>query len=277
MAAATRPLAAALLVLAAPSGIAAAAEPAPPQTLSVGVAPASAAWGGFDRDLFSEVGRDIGVGIVWTEVPRAAALAALDAGRFDVAAGPFAAAEARGHRLLPAVAEGGDALLKRRGDGAVAKPADIAGKSVGIVPDAAGSARLMAVVAVLHGRATKRSSLIGDDGEADLAAGRLAAVAGPLDAIAAAALARPDAFEVVGPPFGPTERMAPALRPGPGAARLADTLAGAIGRIRADGRLAALQRKWFGLVFDPPDSPPAAAAPIAPAAPQPTPSSTSKP
>lgn len=271
----TRPIAASLLALAAPCGIPrAAAEPVPPQTLAVGVAPASAAWGGFDRDLFGEVGHELGVVIVWVEVPREAALAALDAGRFDVAAGPFAATEAPRHRLLPPVAERCDALLKRRGDGAVTKPADVAGKSVGIVPGAGAAMRLRALVVGLHARAAKRSNLVRGDAEADLAAGRLAAVAGPLDDIAAAALARPDMFEVVGPPVGPTARVAPAL--GPDAARLADTLAGALGRIRADGRLAALQRKWFGLVFDPADAPRASPA-AAPVALQPTPSSTSKP
>lgn len=276
MAGTARPVAAALLALGASLVVPrAAAEPVPSRTLAVGAAPASAAWGGFDRDLFAEVGRDIGVGIVWVEVPREAALAALDAGRFDVAAGPFAATEAPRHRLLPPVAERGDALLKRRGDGAVTKPADLAGKSVGIVPDAAAATRLRALVVGFHARAAKRTSFVRHDAEADLATGRLAAVAGPLDDIAAAALARPDVFEVVGPPFGPTARMAPALRPDSGATPLADTLAGALGRMRADGRLASLQRKWFGLVFDPPDAT-ASAAPSAAGAPQP-PSSTSKP
>ena len=232
-----------VLALLGVPGPAAAGEDRPaPVALSVAVPPGSGPAAGFDRDLFGAVARDLGAGIAVVEVAPADALAGLDAGRWDVAAGPFAPAEIRARRALPPVATGGVALLKRRGDGGLPTAAAVAGKRVG-VPDAGVAAAVRALAAASKARVALRRSFRPGDGEADLAAGRVAALAGPVEAVAAAALARPEAVEVVGPPFGAAPRLAPAMRPGPEAAALAGAVAGALGRMRADGRLAALQRR----------------------------------
>lgn len=248
---------------------------APPARLTVAVPPGSGPTAGFDRDLFAALAVDIGSGITVVEAPPAAALAGLDGGRFDVAAGPFAPGEAAGRRALPPVAIGGEALLKRRGDGALLEAADVAGKRIG-VPDAAVGASVRRLAAALKARVTLHGSFRPGDGEGDLAAGRVAALAGSVEAVAAAALARPGAVEVVGPPFGAAPRLAPAMRPGPEADRLAGVVAGALRRMRADGRLAALQRRWFGLAFDPPAAVPVP-SPITSPAPAPLPGGTPRP
>ncbi len=242
----------AILALAAALALPARADdaPVPPvATLRVGVPAGPDAVAGFDRDIFAEAAREAGLGVVFAVMPPGTALAALDAGRLDVAAGPFPPGAASGRRALVPVAGDGDALLKRRGDGGLGVPRDAAGKLVGTLGPAAGEARLRAAAAALQARLAPRRPAFPDP-LADLASGRVAALAGALPEVAAAALARPDLYEVVGPAFGTTVRLAPVSR----ADRpdLAARLDAALGRMRADGRLAGAQRRWFGLAFDPP-------------------------
>ena len=262
----TRTAVAALLgaSLVAGGAVAADAESGPGRTLTVGVPSGPSVVVGFDRDLFAALAQEVGAGLAWREVSPGTALSSLDAGRFDVAAGPVAPPEAGGRRLLPPVVTFGDAALKRRGDGAVLKPADLAGKVIGSLRFPPEPARLRVVAASFRARAAVRPGFAAGDAAADLAAGRLAALVGPLPDVAAAALARPDAFAVVGPPFGATARLGPVMRASAESTALAEALGAALGRLRADGRLAALQRKWFGLVFDPPDpvSPAARGSPV---------------
>ncbi len=224
--------------------------PVPPAaTLRVGVPAGPDAVAGFDRDLFAEAAREAGLGVIFAVMPPGAALAALDAGRLDVAAGPFPPDAASGRRALAPVAADGDALLKRRGDGSLGGPRDAAGKLLGELGPPAGAARLRAEAAALHARLSSPRPAFPDP-LADLASGRVAALIGVVPEVASAALARPDAYEVVAPGVGPTVRLAPLAR----ADRpdLAARLDAALGRIRADGRLAEVQRRWFGLAFDPP-------------------------
>ena len=248
----------AILALAIALGAAARAgdAPSPPAgTLRVGVASAPDAVAGFDRSLFAEAAREAGLGVVFDVMSPRASLAGLDADRVDVAAGPFPPDAALGHLALPPVAGDGDALLKRRGDGSLGTSDEAAGKVVGLLGPTAGAGRLRAEAAALHARlAVPRSAF--PDPLRDLAAGRLAALVGALPAVAAAALERPDAYEVVGPVFGLAVRLAPVMRADRPA--LAARLGAALARMRADGRLAEVQRRWFGLAFDPPGGQPVA-------------------
>ena len=235
--------------------------PPVPTALTVGIVPGTAPSTGFSRDLFAELARDLGRAVVWMEVPRPSALRDLAAGRFAVAAGPFSADETFGLRALPPVALAGDVILKRAGDGALRDPADIAGKSVGMLGTADDVSRLRAAVGVLRARPPPRARIA--DVVSDVATGRLAAAAGPMDAVAAAFRGRPAVFETLGPPLGASTRLGAAMRADPASVAEADAVAGALARMRVDGRLAALQRQWFGLVLDAPD----AARPPAPAGP----------
>ena len=223
---------------------------APPRSLRVAVEPGAGPAAGFDRDLFDAVAREIGATPAFSEVSREAALSGLGAGRYDVAAGPFAPAEAAGRHWLAPVAPGGDALLKRRGDGAILSGTDMAGKVVGLAGSSAEVARLRAAAAKLKARPVLRPGWRAAALPDDLAAGRLAAVMGPLDALAATALARPERFEIVGLSGRPADRRGPVLRSQTEDATLAEGVAAAVARMAADGRLAALQRKWFGIALD---------------------------
>lgn len=233
--------------LAGPDGLPPARADPP---LTVGVSPGSAPDAAFSRELFAAVALDLGRPVAWIEVPRSSALGDLAAARFAVAAGPFSPAEAAGRRALPAVSSLGDAILKRAGDGALRSPSDLAGKSLGLLGGPADAPRLRAVAAALRARVPSRPRLA--DAVADVLAGRLAAAAGPLGLVAAAFDEHPALLEAVGPPVGPVTRLVPVMMPGSDA----DAVAAALTRMRADGRLAALQRRWFGLALDPPAAKP---------------------
>ena len=225
-------------------------------TLRVAVDPGTGPAAGFDRELFGDVAREIGATPAFAEMSREAALSGLGAGHYDVAAGPFAPAEAAGRRWLAPVAPGGDALLKRRGDGAILSGTDIAGKAVGMAGSPAEVARLRALATRLGARPVLRPGWRAAALPDDLAAGRLAAVAGSLESLAATALARPDRFEIVGFAPRPADRRGPVLGADAEAAPLAEAVAAAIARRAADGRLATLQRKWFGIALDAAPPPP---------------------
>src|SRR5580698_4281108 len=88
---------------------------------------------GLNVDLFDEVGKELGVKIEWVTLPWDGVLPALEAGKFEMVAGPATITKARmeHYRFTPPIAEATVALLKRKGDASVTKPEDIAGKTIG--------------------------------------------------------------------------------------------------------------------------------------------------
>ena len=81
-------------------------------------------------------------------------------------------------------------------------------------------------------------------------------MANSLPNIAFAAKQRPDTFEVVQPTFGEQSFFGFIGRKDPDYAPLMDAFDGALLKIKADGRLATLQKKWFGQSFETPDRAP---------------------
>src|SRR5271163_4999317 len=88
---------------------------------------------GLNVDLFDELGKELGVKIEWVTLPWDGVLPGLEAGKFDIVAGPATITKARmeHYRFTPPLAEATIALMKRKGDTSVMKPEDIAGKIVG--------------------------------------------------------------------------------------------------------------------------------------------------
>lgn len=232
---------------------------------------------GFKADLMAELARALGVTVRWVALPPADVLPALAAGRVDLAmplAMPPAMPPAAARRLspLPPVADGSTALLKRRGDGTLLVPGDAVNKAVGVLCGSPAGAQLRAFAAAQRGRVSLRPYPGLAAAEDDLAAGRVAAVAGPLVELAAAAADRPELFETVTPPLGPRADYAALAVRDADHAGLADAASAAILAMAADGRLAALQRRWFGVAFPAP-----AGAPQPGPGQAPPPSTTSKP
>ncbi len=211
---------------------------------------------GLTVDLFQQVGQEIGVKIDWVALPRDAVLPGLEAGKFDMAAGPATITKARlqRFRFLPPIGDVTDALIKRKGDTSIMKPADVAGKTVGAGKASSQLAQLKIYAKTLPARVTVREYAGNDDAYTDLARGRLAAVANSLTDIALVAKQRTDTFELVDPPFGPKSYLGYIIAKDADHAALADAVQAAMLKIKADGRLAALQKKWFGAAFDTPDA-----------------------
>ena len=69
---------------------------------------------GLNVDVFDEVGKELGVEIKWVELPWDGVLPALEAGQFDMVAGPATITKARmeRYRFLSPVAEATEACMR---------------------------------------------------------------------------------------------------------------------------------------------------------------------
>jgi polar amino acid transport system substrate-binding protein len=211
---------------------------------------------GLNVDLFDEVGKELGLKIEWVTLPWDGVLPALEAGKFDVVAGPATITKARmeHYRFSAPIAEATVALMKRKGDASVMKPADISGKAVGAGKATAQLAQLKAFGDTLPGKITAKEYVGFNEAYADLAAGRIVAVGNSLPNIAFVAKQKPDTFEVVLPTFGVKTYFGYIYRKDPDFKSLDDAVDAALLKIKKDGRMAKLQEKWFGQSFDTPDA-----------------------
>lgn len=213
---------------------------------------------GLNVDLFEEVGKEMGLKVVWVALPWEGVLPGLEAGKFDMVAGPATITKERmaRYRFLPPIAEATVALLKSAKDTTIAKPEDVAGKIVGGGKASSQLAQLKTFVDTLPGKATIKEYVSNNDAYADLAAGRIVAVGNSLPNISYVAKQRPDTFAVVLPTFGTKSYFGYLAPKDADHAALDDAVQAALLKIKADGRLAALQKKWFGASFDTPDAVP---------------------
>ncbi|WP_256369748.1 transporter substrate-binding domain-containing protein [Tropicimonas sp. IMCC6043] len=81
---------------------------------------------------------------------------------------------------------------------------------------------------------------------ADLAAGRIQAVANSMPLMGYAAVQRPESFALVMPPFGEPKYFAWVARPGEDSASLIEAVNATLLKMHEDGRLAAINEKWLG-------------------------------
>ena len=168
--------------------------------------------------------------------------------------GPLTVTKARMERYtytLP-IADATDALLKRASDTSLKQSSDISGKTVGAGKGSAQLDQLKAYIATLPKPPEVREYVDNNQAYADLAAGRIVAVANSMTNIAYVAKQRPDTFAVVQPPFGAKVYFAYCMRKDADSKPLADAFNAALIKMHNDGRLAALQKKWFGVAMDAP-------------------------
>ncbi len=216
---------------------------------------------GFNVDLFAEIGKEMGVKIEWTELPWEGVLPGLETGKFDIVAGPATITKARveRYRFSTPIAEATVALMKKAGDDSVKAPADIAGKSVGAGKATAQLAQLQTYAATLSKPVTAKEYPGYNEAYAELATGRIAAVANSLPNLAYVAQQRPGVFALVQPPFGEKSYFGFPGRKDADYKALMDSVDASILKIKGDGRMAKLQEKWFGVAFATPDVAPAPA------------------
>ena len=213
---------------------------------------------GLNVDLFQEIAKELGVKVEWVALPWDGVLPGLEAGKFDMVAGPATITKARveHYRFSPPIAEATVALMKKAGDKTIMKPEDIAGRVVGAGKATSQLTQLKAFGDTLPGKIEAKEYVGFNEAYADLAAGRIVAVGNSLPNIAFVAKQHPDTYEVVLPTFGAKSYFGFIGRKDADYASLMDAVQGAMLKIKGDGRMAAIQKKWFGTTFDTPDSVP---------------------
>ena len=214
---------------------------------------------GYGADLLKEVMAKLpGVRMEQLDLPWQGILPGLAAGKFDFVVTSVTMTKERAERYaftLP-FAEATVALVVRKG-GPVAKPEDVAGKVVG---SQAGSGQLQALRD--YDARLKREGGAGigeikeyvdfDQAYADLGAGRVQAVAQSLPNLAPLVKQRGDVFAIVQPTVGPVTYFAWAGRKDADSASLVRFFSDGLAELNRSGRMAELQRKWFGFTMDVP-------------------------
>jgi polar amino acid transport system substrate-binding protein len=211
---------------------------------------------GLNVDMFNELAKELGVKLEWVLLPWDGVLPGLEASKFDVVAGPATITKARMERykFSPPIAEATVGLLKRTSDASITKPADIAGKAVGAGKATAQLAQLKQFGDTLPGKVDAREYPGFNEAYADLAAGRVVAVANSLTNLAYVAQQRPETFTLVKPGFGAKSYFGFIWRKDADSESLVKALDGAILKMKSDGRMAKMQKKWFGDSFDMPNT-----------------------
>ncbi len=210
---------------------------------------------GLNYDLFAEIGRDMGLKIEFVALPWESVLPGLDSGKFDMVSGPATITKARmeRYRFTPPIAEATCALLKKAGDTTLNKPEDMAGKAIGSGKATSQLEQLRKYSATLSPPVTVREYVDFSQAYADLAAGRIVGVANSLPNIAYVAAQRPETFALMPTPFGEKSYFGFIGRKDADYASLMDAVDAAVLKIKSDGRLAALQQKWFKTTFETPE------------------------
>jgi polar amino acid transport system substrate-binding protein len=209
---------------------------------------------GLNADTFAEIGKELGVKVEFQDLPWESVLPGLDAGNYDMVAGPATITKARSerYRFTAPVAEATVAFLKRASEKGITKPEDVAGKAVGSGKATSQLAQTQDFVGKLPGRTEVREYVSFSEAYADLAAGRIVAVGNSLPNIAYTAKQRPNVFAVVLPTFGAKSYFGFLGRKDEASKPLLDAVDAALDKMRGDGRLAKIQEKWFGQSFDVP-------------------------
>jgi polar amino acid transport system substrate-binding protein len=210
---------------------------------------------GYSADLLAEIMKDLpGVKANRLDVPWQGILPGLAAGKFDFIVTSVTATKERYERYslsLP-IADATVALLVRA-DSDIKTPEETAGK---IVASQTGSAQLQA----LNGLGEKlaaagkkfsdvREYVSFDEAYADLAAGRVDAVAQSFPNLADAVKKRPDAFRIITPPFGPKVYFSWAARKDEDSKSLSAFFDEGLRKLNTSGKMEELQEKWFGFAM----------------------------
>jgi polar amino acid transport system substrate-binding protein len=201
---------------------------------------------GVDRDLIDEVGKDLGVKVKYIDLPWTSVLPGLEAKKFDFVIAPVTITQERMKRysFTVPIADATAALMKRADDKSINKPEDIAGKTVGGQKGTAQLAQLQDWAKKLPKPVTLKEYVDNNQSYADLAAGRLDASVNSLPNLAYAASQRSDTFAVVLPPFGQPTYFSWVGRLDD--KTLTDAISASLVKMQEDGRMAVIQKKWFG-------------------------------
>ncbi len=220
---------------------------------------------GYGPDLMHTIMAEMpGVKVKQLDLPFQGILPGLAGKRFDFVVTSVVVTKERNDKFAFTVpiADATVALVKRAGDGSITKLGDISGKVVG---SQTGSGQLKALVAYDQqlkatgkpGAKAIREYVSFDEAYADLAAGRVDAVAQSLSNLAPLVKTRGDTFAVLSQPLGPKTYFAWVGRKDADSAELVKFFSEGIRHAKKSGKLKELQMKWFGFTMDLPDTLPA--------------------
>jgi polar amino acid transport system substrate-binding protein len=203
---------------------------------------------GVDRDLFDEVAKELGVKPKYVDLPWTSVMPGLEARKFDLVIAPVTITKERMKRyaFTVPISEASAALMKRAGDDSIKESKDIAGKAVGGGKGTAQLEQVKEYTKTLSSPVQIREYVDSNQSYADLAAGRVDASVNSLPNLAYAAAQRPETFAVVLPPFGKPSYFSWVGRPGDADKSLIEAVNAALVKMQEDGRMAAIQKKWFG-------------------------------
>jgi len=203
---------------------------------------------GMTKDLFDEVAKEIGAEPVYQDIPWTAELPGLEVKKFDIVIAPVTITPERLERYgftLP-IADATVSLLKATNNNKLTKPEDIKGKTVGVQQGTAQFKQLEAYGQKLGGVTIKEYGTT-DEAYADLAAGRLDAVAGSLPNLTYLVKSRPESFALFTPAqFGEPKYFAWVLRKDADSESFNKAINDAMIKMTNDGRVKAIQEKWLG-------------------------------
>jgi polar amino acid transport system substrate-binding protein len=215
---------------------------------------------GYSADLLAVIMADLpGVVANRQDVPFQAILPGLAARKFDFIVTAVTLTKERDEKFaftLP-IAEATVAILRRARDTNIKGVADLDGKVVG---SQAGSAQLK-VAKELDARLKKEGKagfkeikeyVAFDEAYADLAAGRLDGVMQSMANLGPLVKSRGDTFAVVTPTVGPKTYFGWVGRKDADSAALVKFFSDGIAKANKNGKMAELQKKWFGFTMDVP-------------------------
>ncbi len=192
------------------------------------------------------------------DVPFQGILPGLATKRFDFVITSVTMTKERANKFAFTVpiADATVALITKKGDSQIKTAEDIAGKVVG---SQAGSAQLKALqgyIATLKTQGkpepTVREYVSFDEAYADLAAGRLAAVAQSKANLATLIKARPDVYSIIDTAIGPRTYFGWVGRKDENSASLVKFFSDGIAQAAKSGKMQELQKKWFGFTMEVP-------------------------
>ncbi|MDR6774546.1 transporter substrate-binding domain-containing protein [Azospirillum sp. BE72] len=204
---------------------------------------------GVDRDLIDEVAKELGVKAKHIDLPWTSVLPGLEAKKFDLVIAPVTITKERMKRyaFTVPISEATAAMMKRADDKTINKPEDIAGKKVGGGKGTSQLAQVKEFGQTLPTPPDVREYVDSNQSYADLAAGRIDASVNSLPNLAFAAAQRKETFAVVLPPFGKPSYFSWVGRLDENDKSLIEAVNAALVKIQKDGRMATIQKKWFGV------------------------------
>lgn len=215
---------------------------------------------GYDSDLLQYVLKSLpNVKLKQLDLPFQGLLPGLDAKRFDMVITAVTINKDRASHFaftLP-VADATAGILVRSNEKTIKSPNDLNGKIVG---SQTGSAQLQALVTLDNslknaggpGLKQIKQYVSFDEAYADLAVGRLDAVAQSVANLGPLMKSRPGVFVVLQQRIGPKSYFAWVARKDADSATLLKLFSDAIARANNDGTMKKLQLKWFGTTMEVP-------------------------